>query len=124
MPVFGGFEAQYSEYGPRIRRKRALTTPERRRQSMPYALLDPDPFPIPFPIPIPMAARSSRRHDTVTWRTVRRIVTEPFCGKLTASGIGRRDRRSSARDRAPTLRPRRVSVTMTVARSHTGGPIR
>ncbi len=39
MPVFGGFEAQYSEYGPRIRRKRALTTPERRRQSMPYALL-------------------------------------------------------------------------------------
>ena len=32
MPVFGGFEEQYSEYGPRSRREGALAAPERRRQ--------------------------------------------------------------------------------------------
>ena len=39
MVVFGEFEEQYSGYGPRSRRKRALTRPERRRQPMPYSLL-------------------------------------------------------------------------------------
>jgi len=40
MPVSGGFVERYSEYGPGIRRSRALTTPERRRNTMPYALLE------------------------------------------------------------------------------------
>lgn len=46
MPVLGGFEEQYSAsgYGPAIRRKQALTTPERRRQPMPYAMPYGGPF--------------------------------------------------------------------------------
>ncbi len=42
MPVLGGFEEQYSEYGPRIQREGALTVPDRRRQR--YALHPPSPL--------------------------------------------------------------------------------
>ena len=41
MPFFGAFEEQYSEYGPRMQRKRAFTAPERRRQF--YVLQAPSP---------------------------------------------------------------------------------
>jgi len=41
VPFFGAFEEQYSEYGPRMQRKRTFTAPERRRQF--YALQAPSP---------------------------------------------------------------------------------
>ena len=41
--LFGAFEGAYSLYSSRMQRRRGLTTPERRRQSIQYTLLAEEP---------------------------------------------------------------------------------
>ena len=71
MPLLGGFEEQYSEYGPRGRREGAPAAPERRRQR--YGLQAPWPG-----CPRPTASTAPRTTSPRCRRSRRGPRTAPY----------------------------------------------